>query len=89
MISINFLTIYLGNFNLFFEFVLILSNKFLIYVCVSFVRIGADLIEKFASVYFFSKKVLQNSLGVRYLKVKKTERDENTPFFSTQHALGV
>lgn len=80
---------FLDNFNSFFEFVLILSNKFLMYVCVSVVQIGEDLIEKFASMYFFSKKVLQNSLGVRYLKVKKTERDENTPFFSTQHALGV
>jgi len=55
-------------------------------VCVSVVGIGAGLKEKFASMYFFSKKGSSNSLGVRYPEVKKTERDESTPFHSTQHA---
>jgi len=60
-------------------------------VCVSVIGIGAGLKEKFASMYFFSKKgsSKQPSLGVRYPEVKKTERDESTPFHSTQHALGV
>jgi len=76
--------------NSFFKFVLILLNKVSVCICVtvSAVRLGVGLIEKFASIYIFSTKkkmVLQNSLGVWYLEVKKTERDESTPFRSTQH----
>lgn len=44
------------QFVFFFKFLLILSNKDSVYVSVSIVRLGVGLIEKFASIYFFSTK---------------------------------